>query len=123
MRFLCTSFVTVCVAIIAEALVALVAMDGGHAFAAIARRCCDRLLVALFRPHRDTVYKQLLDRRGADGAARRARKLGPSVAGYAGDGHRGRERACIGEGNRVHASQEHLEKERETGAERKRNAQ
>ena len=100
------------IAIIAEALVALVAMDGGHALAAVALRCCDWLLVALFRPHRDSVYKQLVDRRGADGAAHMARKPDLSVAGCAGDGRFGRERARIGEGNRVDASQEHLEKER-----------
>jgi hypothetical protein len=110
-RFLCTSFVTVCVAIIAEAKVALVAMDGGHAFAAIARRCWDLLRTALFRPHRNTIYLQLIDRTGADGAAHRARKPDRSVAGCARVDHLGGgELARIAEGNRVQASQE-LEKE------------
>ena len=116
------------VALIAKHLAAISAVHGRGIFT-VARRHCMRSPTStpttrfLLRPPRD-VYKQLLDRCGADGAARRARKLDLSVAGCAGDGHLGREHACIGEGNRVDASQEHLEKERETGAgeERKRNA-
>ena len=112
MRFLGASFVTVCVAIIAEAKVALVAMDGGHTFTAIARRCCDLPRTALFHPPHDTIHHQLIVRSGADGAARRARKPDRSVTGCAGVGRLGGggELARIAEGNRVQASQE-LEKQ------------